>query len=85
MSSRFMNNVPSAEEITAKWGEKCAEFDADCPCCQIWAMHDEIEDLADTVDGLESDLDSAVEVAFKRGATEWVKLNYPDQYKRLST
>lgn len=38
----------------------------------------------DTIDGLRSDLEAAVEVAYKRGATEWVRLNYPDQFKKLS-
>lgn len=31
---------------------------------------------------LESDLDSAVEVAWKRGASDWVRLNYPKHYER---
>ena len=36
------------------------------------------EDLLDKIDGLESELDSAVEVAIKRGAVEWGRLNYPN-------
>lgn len=32
----------------------------------------------DKIEGLEADLDSAVEVAYKRGATEWAKSNYPN-------
>ncbi len=36
------------------------------------------------IEDLESDLESAVEVAFNRGATEWTHLNYPAQYKRLT-
>ena len=40
--------------------------------------------LRDKVDGLTSDLENAVETAYKRGATEWCRLNYPDQYKRLT-
>lgn len=42
-------------------------------------------DLEDKVDGLQSDLDNAIEVAFKRGAIEWTRLNYPDHYARLAT
>lgn len=38
----------------------------------------------DKIEGLKADLDAAVEVAFKHGATEWVRLNYPDHYQRLS-
>lgn len=46
---------------------------------------DLLEEAADRLEGLNADLDSAVEVAFKRGATEWVRLNYPEHFKRLST
>ena len=35
------------------------------------------QDLLDKIDGLESDLDGAVEVAIGRGAVEWGRLNYP--------
>lgn len=38
----------------------------------------------DKIQGLEADLDSAVEVAWKRGATEWVRLNYPKHFTRLT-
>lgn len=38
---------------------------------------------SDKVEGLEADLDSVVEVAFNRGAHEWVRLNYPEHYERL--
>lgn len=41
--------------------------------------------MRDKIEGLEADLDSAVEVAFRRGAYEWVRLNYPDIYERLSS
>jgi hypothetical protein len=30
-------------------------------------------------------LESAVEVAYRRGATDWVRLNYPTHYARLSS
>jgi hypothetical protein len=36
-----------------------------------------------TVEGLRVKLDSAVEIAFLYGATEWVRLNHPSQYERL--
>lgn len=42
------------------------------------------EELEDKIDGLEGDLESAVEVAFDRGATEWVKLNYPMLYRKYT-
>lgn len=43
-----------------------------------------IDQIRDKIDGLEADLSSAVEVAFKRGAEEWVRLNYPTQYRSLA-
>ncbi|NTG01832.1 hypothetical protein G6L30_17075 [Agrobacterium rhizogenes] len=42
-----------------------------------------IREAADKIEGLEADLDSAIEVAYRRGATEWVRLNYPIHYARL--
>lgn len=38
---------------------------------------------ADKIEGLEADLDSAVEVAYRSGATEWVRMNYPAKYAAL--
>jgi hypothetical protein len=43
-----------------------------------------IREAIDKIKGLDADLQSAVEVAFKRGAVEWTRLNYPDIYKRLT-
>lgn len=40
--------------------------------------------LLDKIDGLESNLSAAIDVAFMRGATEWCRLNHPDDYDRLS-
>lgn len=42
-----------------------------------------VEDANDKIDGLSSDLESAVEVAYKRGATEWVRLNYPKHFAAI--
>lgn len=41
------------------------------------------EELIDKIEGLEADLDSAVEVAYRRGATEWVRMNYPAKYAAM--
>ncbi|MDR6818489.1 hypothetical protein J2X76_003666 [Neorhizobium sp. 2083] len=43
-----------------------------------------LERALDKIEGLEADLDNAIEVAFQRGAAEWVRLNYPAHYRRLS-
>lgn len=48
------------------------------------ALMAERERWQDKVEGLECDLESAVEVAFNRGATEWTRLNYPKLNERLS-
>jgi hypothetical protein len=42
-----------------------------------------LEELKDRIDSLEADLDSVVEIAYLRGATEWVRLHYPSRYERL--
>lgn len=44
---------------------------------EIQRQAKEIERLRDKVEGLDSDLRSAVEVAYQRGAHEWASLNYP--------
>src|SRR5690606_39049327 len=41
------------------------------------------EEYDDKVDGLTADLERPVEVAYRRGATEWVRLNYRNQYAAL--
>lgn len=38
MSEPF--KFPTAEEITRDWGERCADFDQDCGCCQMWNTYD---------------------------------------------
>ncbi|UXN58846.1 hypothetical protein [Phyllobacterium zundukense] len=42
-----------------------------------------MKDLEHKIHALEVDLGSAVEIAYLRGATEWVRINYPSHYKRL--
>ena len=38
----------------------------------------------DKIEGLQADLESAVEVVFNRGGEEWVRMNYPALYARLA-
>jgi hypothetical protein len=45
----------------------------------------EIKRLRDKVEGLETDLRCAVQVAYNRGATEWARLNYPDMIEWLES
>lgn len=41
------------------------------------------EEMIDKIEGLRSDLENAIEVAFLRGARYWVRSNYPEHYKKL--
>jgi len=50
---------------------------------RLEAAEARVAELTDKVEGLEADLDSAVEVAFWHGATEWTRLNYPKQFAAL--
>lgn len=55
------------------------------PTASVEAVEPEMmEALYDKIEGLEADLESAVEVAFRRGAVEWTRLNYPTIYARLN-
>jgi hypothetical protein len=45
-----------------------------------WIRYEEYEDK---VEGLLSDLDAAIEVAWNRGAHDWVRVNYPKHYTRF--
>lgn len=55
------------------------------PTASVEAVEPEMmEALYDKIEGLEADLESAVEVAFRRGAAEWTRLNYPTLYTRLN-
>lgn len=50
----------------------------------IEALEAENERLSDKVDGLNSDLDNAIETAYHRGAVDWVRMNYPKHFASLS-
>lgn len=39
-----------------------------------------LTEAAGKIEGLEADLFEAVKVAFRRGAVQWTRLNYPDWY-----
>lgn len=49
------------------------------------APDEKFEELADKVDGLEADLESAVEAALRLGAVDWTRKNYPSLYAKLVT
>ena len=61
----------------------CAECNPELSSAALRARFDELEDK---IDGLESELSSAVDVLFRRGddeAREWIRMNYPKQYDVL--
>ena len=64
--------------VSARLRESAAERQRHAP-----EAADRIEWLEDKVEGLTADLENAVEVAYRRGATEWTRLNYPDLFARL--
>jgi len=35
-----MNKIEEA--ITEYWGEKCKDFDEDCPVCQVWREYEDL-------------------------------------------
>ena len=43
----------------------------------------QLSDAHDEIDALKSELTDAVETAFRRGAVEWTKSNYPKMYATL--
>jgi hypothetical protein len=70
----------------------CARADDAIGCPELGAsmenntLRARVDELEDRIDGIESDLSSAVDVLFRRGddeAREWVRLNYPKQYDVL--
>ena len=45
--------------------------------------NEKISELEDTIEGLDSDLFEAVQVAYSRGATDWAEANYPKWFRQL--
>lgn len=52
-------------------------FSAETIAEAVQTAADLIATQADKIEGLTCDLRMAVETAYKRGATEWTRLNYP--------
>ena len=73
MDRAFLDN---SDEIAAAVLKLVADRDGEWACT--------VNRLEDRIEGLNADLDSAVEVAFRNGAAEWTRLNYPTLYMRLS-
>lgn len=73
MDMAFLDN---SDEIAAAVLKLIAGRDGEWACT--------VNRLEDRIEGLNADLDSAVEVAFRRGAVEWTRLNYPTIHMRLS-
>jgi hypothetical protein len=78
-----MKNIP---EDTAKDAQRVLketmlardlEHEAEIIASAIMAERERCE-------GIEADLDAAIEVAWNRGATDWVRMNYPKHYERFT-
>lgn len=50
---------------------------------QFW--HNLEQEYLDKIDALSSELSDAVETAFRRGAVEWTKSNYPKIHEMLTS
>ena len=35
-----MNKIEEAME--AQWGERCPDYEPECPCCEAWKEYDEM-------------------------------------------
>jgi hypothetical protein len=74
------------EAIEIDWTQGVAEnFERvkSAALAAIEAANKRADELEDKIDGLESDLSSAIDVLFWHGdeaASEWIRLNYPKQY-----
>lgn len=73
MDQAFLDN---SDEIATAVLKLFADRDGEWACT--------VNRLEDRIEGLNADLESAVEVAFRRGAAEWTRLNYPTLHMRLS-
>jgi hypothetical protein len=63
---------------------KLASFRFDVKNAIDLALAHQLEAIVeDKIEGLQSDLESAVQVAYNRGAVEWARLNYPTWIDRL--
>lgn len=75
--------LPMAREIY----ESCHPLIAKAAKAEIEDLKAKNERLLDKIEGLDSDLRSAVDVLFRRGddeAREWCRLNYPSWYPRAA-
>lgn len=79
-----MRQVEPGKWECLRYGETWPAFEGRQPDNLHTALAIEVDQLLDKVDGLSSDLDSAVEVAYRRGAVDWVRQNYPAHFERLS-
>lgn len=85
-----MGGIPEDVMLTARAVVDRCTPKSSHGCCEDYvgaiarAILTERERWQDKIDGLEADLDSAVEVAWKRGAHEWVRLNYPKHSERFA-
>lgn len=78
-----IRQVPGGRWECLRYGEPWPAFEGRQPDNLHTALAYEVDHLRDRVDGLSNDLDAAVEVAFRHGAIDWVRMNYPTHFERL--
>lgn len=78
----------TAWKIVHTLEDLCRDWDgremADAEETRVTIHCDIIREAIDKIEGLDADLESAVETAYRRGATEWTRLNYPALYERFA-
>ena len=84
--SAWNSHAPPADGEVTFWKRLADEHAARAEKAEAErdALAERVRVLEDKVEGLTDDLESAVEVAFKRGATEWTRLNYPKRFAALT-
>lgn len=80
--------MDKARSITARLDDLCHDWDGsempDEAETRVSVSCGLVREAVDKIEGLEADLENAVETAFKRGAIEWTRLNYPTLFARFA-
>ena len=77
------------EAITEQWGERCPDYDQDCPCCRAWQQMDSLVNLFEMVATLTLDHDEcfddegeSVACVFPRDLQVALRFVDPNWYNR---
>lgn len=69
--------MPTADKITADWGDRCPDHDPDCFSCQVWAARDAVSALLSRIEELEAEAETArgFEITWKNHRDELLEKN----------